>query len=335
MSDTPADPVNIKRHILQWHITHRCNLFCAHCYQTDRASHMPPEMLRETLDKYSRFLEKHGFFGHVYLTGGEPLTHPQFFKLVREITDRRMAVSVLTNGTLIDSITANRIALEHPAFVQVSLDGVWETHDAIRGEHSFIRALKGIDRLNAEGVPVMVSFTAQKTNLKSFPKLARICSRHGVRKLWWDRVVTDTPELAERLALTTEQFRDLVKKAERLRKRYLRPDGSSLISLERSLQCMDEGRCYTCHPGIGMITILADGGVMPCRRLPFVIGNIRDGELDDIISRDELTQRFLSSPIPEACAGCRYAETCRGGAKCVTYGQTGRLFEKDVNCFYK
>ena len=334
MNGAPENSASRKLHILQWHITHQCNLHCAHCYQDDRAAHMPAALLRETLDKYCRFLEKNDLRGRVYLTGGEPLLHPDCFELMREINDRKIGVSILTNGTLIDRRKANRIALEHPCFVQVSLDGVWETHDAIRGEFSFLRTLKGIDNLTAEHIPVMVSFTAQKTNLRSFPALAKICDRHGVWKLWWDRVVTDTPQLTEKLALTTEQFKRFRKKAERLRKRYQRPDGSSLISLERSLQCMDEGRCYTCHPGIGMITILADGSVMPCRRLPFVIGNIRDGELDELIASDRLTQKFISSPIPSECADCRYADTCRGGAKCVTYGQTGRLFVKDVNCFF-
>lgn len=321
-------------HILQWHITHECNLFCTHCYQRDRASHTPDELLRETLDKYSRFIEKNQFSGRVYLTGGEPLLHPAFFDLAREITERGMPVAILTNGTLIDRLTANRIALCHPLFVQVSLDGVWEVHDAIRGEFSFLKALRGIDALVAEKVPVMVSFTAQKSNLRSFSELARVCSEHGVRKLWWDRVVTDTQDLTKRLALTTAQFRRFTEKAARLQKRYLRPDGSSMISLERSLQCMEEGKCYTCHPGTGMVTVLADGSVMPCRRLPFVAGNIMDGELDEILSSDPTTRELVSSPVPEACKDCRHAELCRGGAKCVTYGQTGRLFEKDVNCYY-
>lgn len=322
------------RHVLQWHITHRCNLRCAHCYQDDRAAQMSDALLRETLEKYEEFLNKRGCFGHVYLTGGEPLVHPRCFDLIREITERGMAVSLLTNGTLIDPLTANRLALLHPTFVQVSLDGVWEGHDAIRGQYSFPRALKGIDALVAEHIPVMVSFTAQKSNLKSFPALAKICKQHGVRKLWWDRVITDTPEMTERLALTTKQFKRFCKSAARLEKRYRREDGSSMISRERSLQCMDEGRCYTCHPGINMITILADGSVMPCRRLPIVIGNIRDGSLEELLASDQTAQQLLQSPIPPACADCRYAQVCRGGAKCVTYGQTGRLFEKDVNCFY-
>ena len=334
MSEAPDRQSPRRSHILQWHITHRCNLFCAHCYQRDRAEQMPPEMLWETLDKYCRFLEKQNSCGRVYLTGGEPLLHPQFFGLAREITDRGMAFSVLTNGTLIDRMTANRLALLHPLFVQVSLDGVWETHEAVRGEFSFIQALNGIDALAAERIPVMVSFTAQKNNLKSFPQLARICAEHGVRKLWWDRVVTDTPEMTERLALTTEEFRKFCRNAARLQKRYQRPDGSSLISLERSLQCMEEGKCYTCHPGTGMVTILADGTVMPCRRLPFVAGNIADGELDEILASDQTTKELQRSPIPSACQDCPHAESCRGGAKCVTYGQTGLLFEKDVNCFY-
>ena len=323
------------RHILQWHITHRCNLFCSHCYQKDRGTHMSPEMLRETLDKYCRFLEAHNFRGSVYLTGGEPLLHPEFFDLAGEVVERGLVLAVLTNGTLIDRMTANRLALLHPIFIQVSLDGAWEVHDAIRGEFSFIRALNGIDALAAERIPVIVSFTAQKANLRSFSALAKICKEHGVRKLWWDRVVTDTPEMTERLALTTGQFRKFREKAARLQKQYLRPDGSSLISLERSLQCMDSGKCYTCHPGTGMVTILADGTVMPCRRLPFTAGNIHDGELDEILSSDPMTVQLVNAPIPADCADCRYAERCRGGAKCVTYGQTGRLFEKDVNCDYQ
>ena len=135
---SPIQELRGNNHILQWHITHQCNLFCAHCYQKERASHMPDEMLRETLDKYCRFLEENHFSGRVYLTGGEPLLHPRFFDLAREITDRGLMLAVLTNGTLIDRMTANRLALLHPLFVQVSLDGVWEVHDRIRGDNKRI-----------------------------------------------------------------------------------------------------------------------------------------------------------------------------------------------------
>ena len=324
-----------RKHILQWHITHRCNLACAHCYQNEYAAQMSEEALRDTLDKYARFLEKSGRYGHIYLTGGEPLVHPSFFPLLKEIRRRDMLVTVLTNGTLIGAEEANRLAWLMPEFVQVSLDGTEAIHDGIRGEHSFAKALRGVDALVEEGVKVSVSFTAQKANLRSFPALAGICAAHGVGKLWWDRIVTDPPERTEAMALTTKEFERFCRKTARLRERCRRKDGGFLISCERSLQFLCGGRCYTCHPGTDMVTITADGSVMPCRRLPISAGNIRDGELDEILSASELVRSLQNAPIPEACAACPHAEHCRGGARCVTYGQTGKLFEKDVNCFYR
>ena len=325
-------------HSLQWHITHRCNLRCAHCYQEDYQAETSRSDMTEILDKYERFLKNNNLYGHVFLTGGEPLVHRDFFFLAEEILRRGMLLTVMTNGTLIGHKEANRIACSGVDCVQISLDGTPEQHDAIRGGGNFARALEGIDRLKEEGVDVIVSFTAQKSNYRSLSKLARICEAHGVDKLWWDRVVTETPEDAERLALTTGQFEKTVRKAGKLNKKYARPNGRSLVSLERSLQFFGcDGRCgiYKCRVGGNMLTLLADGSVMPCRRLPFVIGNIKDGEFDEIINSSDLVARMREAPLPEKCAGCAYEETCHGGAKCVTYGQTGELFAKDVNCFIK
>ena len=334
MSDPPAR----RRFIMQWHITHRCNLRCRHCYQTEYAACPDEKTLFDTLDWFSRFLEKTDRYGHIYLTGGEPLTHPAFFPLLREIRRREMRLCVLTNGTLIDNAAADRLAWYLPEFVQVSLDGDRAAHDAVRGQGSFDAALAGIDRLVERDVPVLVSFTAQKGNLGSFPALARVCRAHGVRKLWWDRVVPDSPEAAEQIALTTRQFRRFCLRAHRMQKRYLRPDGGSMIACERALQFLgggDPNACYTCHAGQDMVTVLADGAVMPCRRLPFAAGNALETELDQILAGDARTASLVNAPIPAACAGCPHAERCRGGAKCVTYGVTGQLFAKDVNCFYR
>lgn len=325
-----------RRHSFQWHITHRCNLRCAHCYQDDYESEPSLDDLIEILDKYERFLNRSGALGHIFLTGGEPLYHEGFFPLIREISSRGIRLSILTNGTLIGRKEANAIACAFPDFVQISLDGTPEIHDRIRGKGQFTRALEGIDRLKEQGVCVLVSFTAQKENFRCLPQLAKICAAHGVDKLWWDRVVTETPEDAERLALTTDMFARLVADAHKLNRKYARRQ-RLFVSSERSLQFLgarDECRVYRCRVGGDLIVILADGSVMPCRRLPFVIGNIKDGEFDDIIGKSDLMREMREAPLPDGCSGCPHAEKCGGGAKCVTYGQTGDLFARDVNCFF-
>ena len=319
-------------HILQWHITHRCNLRCAHCYQEDYQLEAPEALLREGLDKYLRFLEGRGLPGQVNLTGGEPLAHPGFWSLAGDIRRHGLRLGVLTNGTLIDAGTARALQALGPVFVQVSLDGTRERHDAIRGRGTFDRALEGIDRLKAAGATVLVSFTAQKGNWRDIAPLSRICKKHRVDKLWWDRVVTgDT----QRLALSTEEFREAARLAARRRRRYRRGDGASLVNCGRALQFLATGRpCrYHCGAGGDLLIFLANGDIMPCRRLPFVIGNYRGGELEDILRASEIMRQLAAPYVPEGCEGCGHLDRCRGGARCVTYAQTGRLDVKDVNCW--
>ncbi len=321
---------------LQWHITHACNLRCVHCYQEDYQSHMPREQLFAALEDFAALVADKNVRPQVNLTGGEPLLHPDFFPLAAEIRRQGWRLGVLTNGTLIDEDTAARLAALQPVFVQVSLDGPPAVHDQIRGSGNFDRAMQGVDRLKAAGVRVLVSFTAQKGNASSFAALAKLCRKHGVDKLWWDRVVTEGEEQKEALALTTEQFRRLVRTSNRLRERWRRPDGTSMVSNGRALQCADYARdaAYHCSAGQNLLILLADGSLMPCRRLPFVIGNLRDGSMRELTESSALLRELARPVVPRGCEGCTRLVDCRGGARCVTYGQTGQLDLRDVNCFY-
>ena len=184
-----ADRTYAGGHVLQWHITHRCNLRCSHCYQSDYGAQMGREALFAALDQYERYVRARALHAQINLTGGEPLRHPDFFSLAREIRRRDMDLGVLTNGTLIGEETAERLAELRPVFVQVSLDGCRRSHDAIRGPGAFRAALAGIDALKRQGVRVNVSFTAQRKNVRELPRLSRICRAHKVDKLWFDRVV--------------------------------------------------------------------------------------------------------------------------------------------------
>ena len=322
-----------KRFYLQWHITHACNLRCAHCYQEDYESHMSRPELFRCLDQFSALLEGRDAEPQINLTGGEPLLHPDFFDLCREIRRREYRLGVLTNGTLIDGDAAERLAALSPVFVQVSLDGTEPVHDAIRGPGTFGRALRGIDRLKERGVRVLVSFTAQRSNCRCLGKLAEVCRAHGVDKLWWDRVVTDDP----RLAVTTGQFRRLVALTGRLRRGELADGGTPMVSSGRSLQFGSDpcAEVYRCSAGENLLVLLADGSVMPCRRLPMVIGNVRDSSLKALYEDSPVMEELRAPFVPAECRGCRHLFRCGGGARCVTCAQTGRLDARDVNCFYR
>ena len=71
----------IKKHVLQWHITHKCNLRCSHCYQNEYCNDLDIDQLNDILDQYLIFLKKKNFIGHINITGGEPFLHEDIFQL--------------------------------------------------------------------------------------------------------------------------------------------------------------------------------------------------------------------------------------------------------------
>lgn len=327
-----------ERFVLQWHITHLCNLRCSHCYQEDYQSHMTRERLFSILDKFDRFVSANNYIGQINLTGGEPLLHPDFLPLAEEIRNRGFKLGILTNGTLITEKTARLLEKLQPVFVQISLDGSRKTHDAIRGKHAFKDALRGIKYLKQNQLRVLVSFTAQKHNYRDFPRLARICKRYHVDKLWWDRVVTDSDESKKNLALSTNQFQWLVEKTGKLSRKGESSKFPSMITCQRALQFLghtDSDCSYYCSAGKNLLAVLADGDVMACRRLPFIVGNILESDFETIIRSNESLKELRSFSVPTECRDCKHLARCKGGSRCVTYAQTGDLFTKDINCYFR
>lgn len=312
---------------LQWHITHRCNLRCSHCYQDDYSAFSSRKSLEAVLNQYSRLLEEYGFKGYLNITGGEPLAHPDLFWLLEEAGNRGITTAVLTNGTLIGRREAAELKRLDVDYVQVSLDGLRETHDKIRGEGSFDLAIRGIRELKAQGIYVTVAFTAQRENHKELSRLADFCNNLGADKLWFDRVVIPKDEDKNNLSLSSKEYSALCRKASRLNRQ-------GKISCARALQFIPckEKSIYSCNAGSRLLAILADGTVMPCRRLPIEVGNVTQNELLTIYRESPELIKLRKSEIPEKCKPCKYAQSCRGGAKCIACAKSGRYDIPDPDC---
>ncbi|MBQ6421493.1 MAG: radical SAM protein [Clostridia bacterium] len=312
---------------LQWHITHRCNLRCSHCYQRDFDAFCSRDAMLETLEKFRVFLDNRQLRGHLNVTGGEPLMHPDLFFLLEAAREREISAAVLTNGTLIDGRTARRLSRAGVTYVQVSLDGTKAVHDAIRGSGSFDRAVAGIETALRCGIDVTVSFTAQNGNIGDFEALARFCRKLGVGKLWFDRVVIPAAEDINGLSLSAADYQTLCGIASKRRYR----DTVACIRALQFIPCKQR-HIYACTAGKRQLALLADGTVLPCRRLPLPAGNVLFSDFETICRESPLLQALSDAGIPDACSGCRWAQTCRGGAKCIAYAKTGRWDVRDPDC---
>ena len=185
--------------LLQWHITNRCNLRCAHCYQeTYQGEEHELEDLLPILDQYQQLLSswrksgaRDGVKGHVTVTGGEPFVRRDFIGLLHEFALRRgeFSFGILTNGTLINEDTVACLAELRPRFIQVSMEGGREVHDKIRGPGNYDDVVVAIRRLLRAKLPTIISFTAHRENFRQFPEVARLGRALGVDRVWTDRLI--------------------------------------------------------------------------------------------------------------------------------------------------
>ncbi len=334
---------------LQWHITQRCNLRCEHCYQ-DRdqpQSELTLSALYDIFDQYLRLLRRlraradHPVGGQITLTGGEPFIREDFFELLRHITQYTnrgvLRFAILTNGTLVTDGVAQRLAAMSPAYIQVSMEGGRATHDHIRGAGNFDRTLGAIEALADAGIRTIVSFTAHRGNYREFPNVVSVARRHGAAKVWADRLlpVGAGSALSDAVLSPAETKEFFTIMARERRRCARRPFSHTTVQLQRALQFLvGGGRPYRCNAGDGLVTIMPDGELYPCRRLPIGVGNVRSTPLDELYFSSELLVALRQrGRVSNGCEQCFYRHLCRGGLRCLAYAVTGDPFRADPGCW--
>lgn len=161
-------------------INRGCNLRCDFCDLYER-----PE--RFALEPAQKIIMEAAGMGvkTVVFTGGEPFMHPDLWALIRLASDLGMGTNVTTNGTLIERHLDNILA-SGLSSVSVSLDGLEETHEALRkikGCHA--KTLHGIELLREKGVPTNVYFVVTGQNVEELIPVYDLAHRMGCGFDFW------------------------------------------------------------------------------------------------------------------------------------------------------
>jgi radical SAM protein with 4Fe4S-binding SPASM domain len=332
--------------LLQWHVTERCNLRCQHCYQDSTpCPELDFESLVVILEQFkalvSGFRTKRPIPAHITLTGGEPFIRTDFLQLVELIAGQPdlLTFAILTNGTLVDHKVATWLARMKPAYVQVSLDGRQVTHDQIRGVGNFEQTLEAIRNLTGKQIHTHISFTAQRHNYHEFLEVARVGRKLKAQLVWSDRVIPAgrNREELETQALSPDETRewlDILGKAEK-ETLAAQADGTR-VGLNRALQFwVGNNHPYRCSAGRSLICLLPNGDLVPCRRMPIVVGNVHKQSLDELYQCEFFEKLQNPNQEIEGCEECLCKHLCSGGLRCLSYALTGSPFTADPGCWHR
>ena len=322
-----------------WEITLRCDLACVHC--GSRAGRARPDELTtaECLDLVDQMADLG--VREVTLIGGEAYLHDGWLDIVRALRRRGMQATMTTGGR---GLTAERVAAAAEAGLQsvsVSIDGVEETHDRLRGVRgSYQSALSALQHLRAAGIAIAVNTQINRLSMPELPAILETIIAAGARA--WQLQLTaamgraaDQPDLLPQPSDLLELFPLLAQLKGRCQQAgvmmwpgnnigYFGPYESLLRGT------LPRGHMASCGAGCTTLGIEADGAVKGCPSLqtdPWTGGNLRDASLRDIWQRSAPLRYTRDRTVDDLwgyCRTCYYADTCRAGCTWTAFSLFGK-----------
>ncbi|MBU0471712.1 MAG: radical SAM protein, partial [Nanoarchaeota archaeon] len=337
---------------LQWHITEKCNFRCTHCYLNEDyiKQELNTEECFKVVDNFVDFCIKTDIKSHrnITLTGGEPILKSDWWKILEYISSYKKKglidrFYIMTNGsTVTDEIIKRYIELG-VNYMQISVEGMEVINDEIRGKGNFKKAINGAKIIIQNKIPLSFSLTLTRKNLEDIEPLARLAASLGVGGLGVGRIVPiGTGEKMKELMLTPKETKEWYLEAERINQR-LRNDG---INFKVDYHCSD-GMYQSLRPGANnpqtnhgcstpfdVFTLLPNGDVVPCRRLPIVVGNIKEKSFLEIhYSSNKIWNLKNFANKADECKNCESLKDCKGGGMCIAYGYFGTPYAPDPDCW--
>jgi radical SAM protein with 4Fe4S-binding SPASM domain len=269
---------------LELQITRKCNLRCRHCFLgPPDATELPLEDMVKALDE---FQQMQGL--RVLITGGEPVLHRDFGKLNSILPGYALRKILFTNGTLMTTELLKGLNVDE---IQVSIDGLEEAHDALRGSGTFSRAMRCVEEAMRVGLEVSVSTMVHAGNLGDFEEMEELFTGLGIRD-WTVDVPCDAGNLKE-----NPGFRLSPEEAGR----YLR------FGFGEGLHGGGGESGFSC--GYHLMSVMADGSCAKCA----FYQETPAGRLSEGLSR--CWGRIRHTPLDELECDCEHLDVCRGGCR--------------------
>jgi len=332
---------------LYFYLTEGCNLACRHCWmgpRFDAAGNHYPTLPVELFETAIREAKPLGLSG-VKLTGGEPLLHPQFTRLLEIVRREELRLIIETNGLLCTPEIAAEIAKSPNRFVSVSIDGTdAETHEWVRGvPGSFNAARQAVSNLVAAGIRPQIIFTVMRGNAGQADDIVHMAEELGAASVKFnvvqptargEKLHTDqeTLNIADLIALGRHVEQELAPET-KLKLFFHHPHAF------RALNHIASGDgCSAC--GIfGIMGVLASGHYALCgigEQVPdLIFGEVGKDKLEEVW-RENVVLKALREGLPGRlegiCGRCLMKHRCLGSCVAQNYYRSGSLWAPNWFC---
>ncbi len=249
-----------------------------------------------------------------------------------------------TNGTLITDDLARELKNAGLKEVIIPIEGNEKVHDAIRGEGTFRRGITGAKSCKKAGISLVIDPCLMKENVGDLPEILDLCEKIGARQCRVFHFVEmgrgGVNRRGSSLGLT-----EYAKSLHDLYHEQVKRPGLEICTTQACqywvvlAQAAERGgylpdffhtEAPGCRAGIALLSIKANGDVVPCPLLPVRIGNVREMSLDEVM-RSEIIEHLRRRDVKGRCAICIHRDIC-GGCRVRAYLASGDYLAEDPLC---
>lgn len=333
----------------QWHITDQCDQRCKHCYifsenNCKKIDSMDWEQIQNTFYNCLDFCEMYNRSPYFYITGGDPILHKDFWKLLGLLKSHNIPFTILGNPFHLNDEVCSKLKKYGCEKYQLSIDGMKKTHDWFRKNGSFETTLQKIDCIKRAGIKSVIMTTVSGVNINEIPEIIDTVVKYKADIFAFARYCPTSDE--KDTGIEPLRYRQLLAECDKKFKKYVAMGCKTYFNKKDHLWTLyqyeigefkipttaKDGMIYGgCNCGNCHLTILPNGDVFACRRVQnSKIGNVFEDRLADLWVCE--MENYRNYTKFEKCSKCELLAFCRG-CPAVASGKDGNFYSPDPQCW--
>lgn len=253
-------------------VTYRCNSRCVMCYTWKHPTNEKQEFRANNLQSLPQLVR-------LNITGGEPFLKEDLSDILSVVKSKARRIVISSNGLLTKRILA--VMAEHrDVGIRISVDGIGETHDTIRGvkrAHDIsLKTLKGLKELGIKDLGIAV--TVSDRNAADLVALYRLAKENCVElatailhNAYYfhkeDNEIVDKARVEEGLRSLIGEYMRSRSPKDWFRAYFTKGIIDHMYGRQRELPCTMAGDSFYVDPY---------GDVRPCNVMDLPFGNIKE-----------------------------------------------------------
>ncbi len=309
-----------------FYLTLRCNLHCEMCFQKKHRvmDELSLDEIRNTFQKIP--------ISHLHLVGGEIFVRKDIKEILMYFDSIIENISIQTNATYLDEALCDfLIKLKNVKEISISIDGLENIHDSIRGKGVFGQAIFAIRKLRTYK-HVSVTTVVMKKNVAQLVQLCEFLRKEHIHSwciqlemIYSERQRENTQKLLTQKGIYDNIHKDCV--LEEIDLSYISILKNQLdylfgtsnhmqIDLKPDIYANDVDSYIQGHPKgsvccydikNSVIKIYPNGDIMLCEALNIKIGNCLKDEVLEIwnCTESKLKRKAICNPtVIDMCSRC-------------------------------